>query len=239
MALGWLRTGKLPKRPSTFRKDVLAYIGAKDAFATIARPALNRKLFWEKLWELAYLAEVRNPNANRWYALPGFPLRTLQRLPERVRGWADEIERLENGIQTSKAYGFLRPSLPLLLNPQLAHGRNLDYAKGVPEAIKRNIVARREELSKLTELPCHLRLYADCREALFKVTAHLASQTSDQYQANLRWAFINYVENVTGRPHFEEIATLLTAAYCARGLQEIVDANNLKTQHSRYSRQKR
>lgn len=203
-----LQPHDIPEPPASFRKNVLNYPKAQLAFASVAGARLNEELFWKMLWELACRKEDGKSEASRWYSLSGHPVHTLRRLPRRVRSWADEIEVLECQIRSNWAYGHAAASLPLF------------------------------RLSKPTELPSLLRLYADRLEVVCKFTARHGPKAPSRFRANLEFALIEYVKLVTGRPHTPEIATLLTGAYHAQGSNEIVDAHNLTMRYSRHTRRK-
>lgn len=230
----WLKPHEITEPPASFRKNVLNYPEAQLAFASVTGARLNEELFWRMLWELACREDEGKPQASRWYSLPGLPLHALRRLPQHVRSWAAEIEGLEHRIRSNQAYRHSAGYLPLFLELQVGK----TSASGVPEDLARRILKSRADLPKLTELPRLLRLYADQLEAVCKFTARHAPNAPARFRANLEFAFIEYVKRMTGRPHFPEIATLLTAAYSAHGSSKIVDARNLSMQYSRHSPRK-
>lgn len=197
----WLQPREISDPPPSFRENVLAYPGAQDAFARVASARLNEELFWEKLWDLARRKDDGKPENNRWYSLPGLPLRTLRRLPKRVRSWAAEIKGLEGQIRSNRAYGHSAADLALFLESQVGN----TSASGIPEDLARRILKNRADLPKLTELPSLLELYADQLEAVCKFTARHAPEAPARFRANLAFALIKYVKLMTGRPHTPEI----------------------------------
>lgn len=237
----WLKPKNIPDPSAPFRKKVLDYPHAELAFAKVTRPGVNQELVWWGLWQLACRADESRLRVKRWYFLSGLPLHTLRRFPDRVRRWAAEVEMIGKKIRSDHAYRYSASSLPALLELQ-ADGkmmREVGTAKrAVSEALARGILERRAQLPKLAELPNLLRLYSDWIEAVCKLTAHHAPWAPARFKANLMWALIECVTRATGKPHFPEMATLLTAAYHANGSSEIVYASNLKMQYSRYSRRK-
>src|SRR5262249_32708842 len=203
------------------------------AFRKIKSARLNEELFWRKLWELACRAD--DAKASQWYSLHGLPLHSLRRFPKQARRWATEIETIGKRVRSAKAYGQVASSLWLILELQV-EGKT---PRVFPEVLVHRILQKRAEVSKLTQLPNLLRLYADYLEAVCTFTAYHASQAPARFRANLEFALVEYVKRATDRPHLPEIATLLTAAYFARGSDKIVDARNLGMRYSRYSRRKR
>jgi hypothetical protein len=248
----WLQPSEIPGPPASFREKVLDCLGAKLAFAEVTRPVTkpslkSQELVWRALWELAFRADESKEHAGRWYALPDLPLHTLQRFPNRVRGWADQVEEIGKRIRSAEAYGHPAHSLPLFLELQvgakkmaeLGTARRALPKRTLPHALAHSILERRAEFPKLADLPGLLRLYADYIEAVCKLTAHYAPKAPAQFKDMLFCALIDLVTRVTGKPRFEHIATLLTAAYAARGSEEIVDAHKLRMQYSRHSRRKK
>ena len=227
----WLKHHEIGDPPPSFRKDVLRYLGAKKAFATITDPGLNEELIWKWLWELARRVDDSKPQTSQWYSLPGLPLHTLRRFPKQVRNWAITIENLSHEMQLGDAYGRTASSLPTFLESQVRYG----LTTVVPDALARRVLEARTDLPTLIELPKLLRLYADCLEAVCKFTAHNAPRAPARFRGNLEFALIEYVKRMTGKPHFPQIVTLLTAAYYAVGSAEIVDGRNLSAEYRRHS----
>jgi len=239
--LKWLQPGQIPDPPANFREKVRNYPGARRAFAVVTKPGFNDELVWRALWELACRADERKLKATRWYLLPGLPLHTLRRFPKRVRGWAAEIQETSNKIQSDKAYGHPAHSLLLFLELQvgskkMAEGGRLKRV--LPQALIHHVLERRAELPKLAQLPDLLQFYADWIEAVCKLTAHYAPKAPGHYKEMTICALIDCVTRVKGKPHYEEIATLLTAAFSVHESGEIVDARNLRMQHIRHSHRK-
>jgi hypothetical protein len=101
------------------------------------------------------------------------------------------------------------------------------------------VLHRHAEIPKLAQLPGLLRFYADYVEAVSKLVAHDAPKASTFLKARMPLELIELVKKTTGKPHYEEISTLLTAANFASGLNHVVvDPRNLKEQYSRRSRKK-
>lgn len=91
----WLSPWETPDPPASFKRGVLGYAGAKDAFQKLTSRGVNEDLLWRHLWGLASLENRTKQESVPWYSLPGLPLHTLRRFPEQVRSWADDIERKE------------------------------------------------------------------------------------------------------------------------------------------------
>jgi len=234
-----------PDPPASFQRDVLDHPGAKQAFQKLTGQGINEGLLWRHLWGLASLAKKSKQQAAPWYSLPGLPSHTLRRLPARVRGWADEIERVGKRMQSHQLYGQIVHHLPLFLAGAIPNAdyelvigdkviREVGIAKpGLPADLARGILERHAELPKLAELPELLRLYADYIEALSKITAHYGSKGVVLLRRNMPLELARLVESCTGRPHFDKVATLLTASYQAIGCGDRVDPRALAMQRSR------
>jgi hypothetical protein len=244
---GWLQPGEIPKIEPDFRDKVLAYPEARLALTRITGSVLTAELVWLKIWELACrMGEVRlkggrkrkgkrkRENAPSWYSLSGFQSYTLQRYPKKVRGWAEEIDTLNKAIQSNRAYGLTAHSLQLFLESE-QQGQGIHVANLLPEDLTHRLKEKSADLPKLHEISNLLSLYADRLEAVFGLTAAYASEAPRRYEANLIWALLDSVLRVTGRPHFQDIATLLTATYHAKGSNKIWNAHDLKMRYRRFS----
>jgi hypothetical protein len=152
-------------------------------------------------------------NERRWYVLPGFPPHKLRRFPDRLLRMADDIEKLNKRIQSD---GVFRAAVELL--PVAAKAT-------VPES--RNI-----ELRGLDKLPELMRHYGDYIAALDRLVALFAPKAVTRDKA-MRVELAEAARKLTGKPHYEEVAALLTAAYAALGSDEIVDSRALQMQHMR------
>jgi hypothetical protein len=226
-------TERVPIPRATFWAKVLEYPGADEALARITGPALSEELVWHILWDVAFRSDSRNETTDPWYSLPGFPMHTLRRFPDYVRSWAEQIKTLGKAMAANEAYSF-RPHSALVLELEAAQRYKIGPTSGlVPERVRRKLLESRSELPKLDQLPSLLELYADYIEAVHKLTANLAPTAATRYKAGAIEALIDCVRRVTGDPHFEEIATLLTAAYAACGSKTVVSAGSLKGRHYR------
>jgi hypothetical protein len=220
----WIQPGEISNPPASFQNKILGDRHAEVAFQKITRAGVKAELIWKMLWELPH----REVESN-WYSVPGLPLRYLTRFPKRVRGWAKDIENVSRKMQLSNAYGRTISSLPTFLDLQV--GNRLPSV--VPKTLARRILEARADLPELIELPELLRLYADHLEAVCKFTAYHASKARAQFRSNPEFALIEHVKKVTGKPHFLQIARLLTAAYYALGSPEIVDDHSLSERYYR------
>ena len=230
----WLTPSEILEPEPGFREKVLAYPEAKHALSRITGPVLTEELVWHVLWQMACQASRRKVRAAAWYLLTGLSLATLQRFPKQVRDWAAEIETLTKRVQSHWAYGETARALPKFVE-LLRGGSSLSAKATLPDALTRRLAGKLSDLPKLVELPELLRLYADAMAAIFRLTAAFASKAPSRSEANLVWAFIDRVVRVTGKPHFPDIATLLTAACNAKGSNKIWFPQNLKMRYSRYS----
>ena len=209
---------------ATFWIKVLNFPGADEALARIKGPELTEDVVWHTLWDVAFRSDSRHSTTNSWYSLPGFPMYTLRDFPDQVRAWAKQIKRLGEAMAANEAYSFRTPlALAVELEYKIGPASNL-----VPDHVTRNLLGSRAELPKLDQLPALLVLYADYIEAVHNLTAKLAPKAATRYKAEAIDALIGNVRRATGKPHFEDIATLLTAAYAACGSNAVVSAGSLK-----------
>jgi hypothetical protein len=237
----WLELGKIPNPPASFREKVLAYRGAKAAFAKLTKAGLNEELVWQQLWKLAWLTDESKVHVDARHSLNGVELKTLRRFRDRVRGWAHEVESIGSKIQSDDAYGNVARALPLFLELQVRTQEKSELGtqkRATPDALARSILERRDELAKLAELPSLLGFYADYIDALCGLTTRYAPKAPARFEAMLQHALIEYATRVTRRPHYPEIVKLINAAYSAQGSSKILDAHNLSVQYSRHSRRK-
>jgi hypothetical protein len=158
---------------------------------------------------------------------------------------ADEIEGVDKKIRSDKVYGstvdllllFLAGAIPGAECELRGNGEALQEVgariRSVPAALARGILQKRAELSKLAELPKLLRLYADYIEAVDRLVAHHAPKGASLLKAMMPIELVEVVMKLTGKPHTQDIATLLEAAYYAVGINEDVDPRNLKTLYRR------
>ena len=245
----WLSPRETPDPPTGFSRKVLSYAGAKGAFKKVTSEGLHEDMLWRHLWGLANLAKSSGKKT-AWYALPGLAPHTLRRFPARVRSWAGEIDAIDRRLRSSSAYGATVALLPVYLagaipNSQVAIriGRETIQEIGavkrtVPAALARSVLQRHADIPKLADLPGLLRFYADYMDAVVKLTAHHSSKAPAFLDAAMPLELIEAVKQATGKPHYDEIATLLTAANHALGLNKIIDPRNLREQYSRRSRKK-
>jgi hypothetical protein len=215
----------------------------------LSNAGFGADLLWRHLWGLASLKKAAGKKSSHWYAIPGLPPHTLRRFPDRVRRMADEIETVGKRIQSNEVYGLTAQLLPLFLAAAIPNAhiefpisgevlREIGTRKrAVPAALARGVLQRHGELPKLVELPKLLRLYADYIEIVSKLTAHDAPKGAALLNA-MPLELIEAAKMLTGKPHWDVVATLLTAAYAAVGSNTIVDSKSLQMQHSRRSRKK-
>jgi hypothetical protein len=98
----WVKCAKDADPPAWFREKVFGRPGARAAFTKVATGGLNEKLVWRALWELSRPADETMSRSSDLDSLPGYPLYTLQRFPDRVRGWETEIKNLEARTESSR-----------------------------------------------------------------------------------------------------------------------------------------
>jgi hypothetical protein len=241
----WLQSRTSPRAPASFKTSVLAALGGKDAYQKLTDAGFDKDLLWRQLWGLAQLKKAPRRQASNWYALPGIPLHTLRRFPDRLRRLAKEIEQVDAKIRSDKAYDLTVQFLPLFLAGSIpgaqielrGDGKKLRDVgtgiRGIPVALARAVLHRRAELSKPPELPGLLRFYADYIDVVSRLTAHYAPKAPALLNAMMPLEMIEAANKMTRKPHANEIATLLEAAYSAVGFNETVDPHNLMMQHRR------
>lgn len=219
------KTPHTSKVPAWFKREVLDYAGANAAFGKLTASGFDEGLLWQWLWVLAQtkrsFTSARKRAPLKWYALPGFPPHKLRRFPDRVRGLAEEIERLKEAIQSDGVYRAAREWLP-------------DIAKATVAASRDSM---RAELHKLDELPALLRSYADSIAVTDRIVAYYAPKAPGRVQV-IEPKLIEAARKLTGKPHFEEVSGVLTAAYSAVGCEENVDMKALQMQSRRHSGKK-
>jgi hypothetical protein len=208
------------KAQASFRGKVLRYPSASVAFEKLAASGFDEGSLWRWLWVLSHakrdFESARKRAPRHWYALPGFPPRTLRRFPDRVRGLAQQIEHINEAIQSDGVYRAAREWLPEIAKATDA---------GSPDAI-------RAELQRADELPKLLRSYADSISIVDRLVAHYAPKAPGRIHA-IQPKLTEAARKLTRKPNYEEVSTLLTAAYEAVGSDEIVDAKALGMQHKR------
>jgi hypothetical protein len=215
------------------------------AFQKLTRAGIPGDLLWRYLWGLAWLKKSSAKQKSPWYALPGLPPHSLRRFPDRVRRMAAEIEDVDKKIRSDKVYGptvaylllFLAEAIPgaeyeLRGNGGVLRGGGTGM-RSVPVALARGVLQRQAELPQLVELPKLLRFYADYVEVVDRLVAHHAPKGASLLKAMTPIELVETVKKLTGKPHTNDIATLLEAAYYAVGINEGVDPRNLKMLYRR------
>lgn len=163
---------------------------------------------------------------------------------------ADEIANVDKRMRSDRSYAATAQCLPLFLADAIPGARyKLQAGADVFQEVgtgtgafradrARELLHRMSELPKLDQLPKLLRFYADYFEAVSKLTPHHASKAPPLLKAMMPLELIEAVKTVTGKPHWNEIATLLTAAYQAGGCDVTVDPRSFKMQYRRRSNKK-
>ena len=110
-------------------------------------------------------------------------------------------------------------------------------APGISVDRARDLLNRLDELPKLDELPGLLRFYADYIEMVCKLTARGASRGTVTLRAMMPLELFETIQKktVTSKPRWDDIATLLQAAYSAVGIRETVDPKALQMQYRRWT----
>jgi hypothetical protein len=166
---------------------------AASCWDGLTKRGCNRESLAELLWVAASFARARDGIKSRGGTPPkllwGMSRDQARRFPARLREIADSVEAVNNSRAS--------PSLEI----RRSHRRLGAWAS--PEKTP----GYAEEFDRVPEI---LRVYA----AIFR-QASAREKPSARYQRveEQEAALIEYVEHKTGESHFEEIATLLRAAY--------------------------
>ena len=194
-------------------ESLVRYPRAKDALAKVTRDCeLDDR---RELVRLICAIPLASPKKEPLVA--GRTDRSLRDLPKRIRNWADEIERVNRSsflnpkhltkiARAGSDSAFLRKPLNLILH--------------TPESAARTAI-------NFERLPKILRLYADClREwlPLFK----LLGRHGFRPQVMGILSLMKFVRDRCKRPRYEQIATLLEAAFEAAGNPRSFGADDLR-----------
>lgn len=134
----------------------------------------------------------------------GIPLYTIKRLPKRLEEMASTIERIEAHQHWTVQRGII-PRLP---------GE-----------------ATTDELARLPKL---LREYAFDLAVTAGFNPKIQATINRLIPHTFRCQLVEHVEKITGRPHYEDVATLLTAALHADGQEKDVTPESLRAYRSRH-----
>jgi hypothetical protein len=174
---------------------------------------------------LRLLFAIPDASDTRLPLVEGMSDKRLSSLLDRIRDWADTIEKVNKSQ-------FLRPSVLLQLVPET---ENLHWLTPL------NLLCSDPEWAKhssenFERLPRILRLYADYLRVW---TALLTGRR--QQNPGLKWSLRGFkprtilllklmklVEDSTGHPCERQVATLVTAAYQAVGLDKSVSEDGLR-----------
>lgn len=189
------------------------------AFQKLVNSGFDTELLWDGLWVRAQMkrafTSARKLAPRRWYAMPGFPPHTLRRFPDRLARMADDIEKLNKRIQSDGVFRAAVEFLPAAAKATVSESCDLDL----------------RSLDRLPGLLRHYRNYIAVLDRLVALYAPKAVTRDKAKQVELPEA----TRKLTGKPHYEEVSTLLTAAYAALGTDETVDPRALQMQHNRHS----
>lgn len=127
---------------------------------------------------------------------PGFVssdgIKTLKRLPSRIKGWADEIERISV---------FARPDYRLIT-----------MLRDVPDEQRDHVV---RVVERFEALPSDLRLYAQLLQAYLPEAGKFGRGFMANAGRQTLLDLVAYVRERTGRPRFAELSAILVAAAAA------------------------
>jgi hypothetical protein len=221
---GWLAPREAPLPSESFKRLVREDANAAGALEKLVSKGMNEDALWRHLWGLAWLAKRAAQERISLNDLPGVPPHTLRRFPVKVRRMAEEIESLERKLLSNQFHALVSELLPLFLTK-----------KSVADFSTRNGIEledRQEQVSRLGKLPQSMRAYADDLATRLKVVARCA-QMGEPLNRVMPLGLARTVEACTGKPHWDEIARLLTASYQAVGCDLEADPKALAMLRSR------
>lgn len=191
--------------PDTFMKAVCSQPGAPAALRTLTDAGLNDVDLFDWLWVVAKFERLRGGRRElRRNPIAGMPLYEFDRLPEKVRGWAQEISRINSGLTA---------------HPVTAHLDEFLTAKFPPSLSRLTRKDRQEMLKRFRMLPDELIVYSGYLKVLAKMYRYFWGNVRTGLEG-LREAFVLWVKEGTGSQHYQQLATLLSAAYYAVGLRQ-------------------
>jgi hypothetical protein len=191
----------------SFRKQILKYPGAKQAFKRLKRLGISDEILWGELIRYRVMNDLGAKFDAQKRKLRQHGRRRYTRLPNELRDVATQIE-------------WLNQNFP----PNIKR----------PDASKRLIAVVREEdrfgdlIERFKALPLTLRLYATLIEGTLRRKRSRSDIESkrEKYPIN----FIRSHHHKGSRYFWPDFATLLTAANFAADIEDIVDPETLRRQ---------
>lgn len=166
---------------------------------------------------LLLLRSIQGASNKKLELAPGIEERTLRNLPDQIHKLADRIR----GVNDS----------PWLAADGLSTlDLSVKHPHEPPDSVSTATPSAELKAMIFSKLPRDLGLYADHLRAWLNRLHPVGSHGTDRVrmQTLLTIKLLMLVRESTGRPHYEEVATLLNAAYRARGKKQRIDAGNLQ-----------
>ena len=167
-----------------------------------------------------------------WAVNSGHSLRSFKELPERVRAWADEVERVNN--YRSNGVALLDPEL--FVSPEWSTNcLTAFFPNHSPSSLGMGII--------LKQLPNLLRAYGAYLEAqISAISAEVADlERVSTFELDFTALLCEFVHQATDGQHYcyEELADLLTAVYQLDGQYRIASAGALRMNRERHASSER
>lgn len=195
-------------------QDILKQPKAQEAMSRLGLPARDYSAVADFLVSFPYLSDTPEPIHRN------IKNRTIAQFPKRLRKMAAEIERIN-------ASPFVNP--PTVL----AEGEGL-YSSPELEPLRtwRASGIQGEKAALFMAFPDLLREYAAYLQLLVRALQDRHFRRPTQVQL-VCIKLIEIIENASGKPRYELLAELLTAALHAAGQYRTVEANQLKLLYNR------
>jgi hypothetical protein len=195
------------RRQEITEKGLLGYAGAGEAFERLTQ-RVDRDQLLRMLCEIPFASPKKQP------LVEGVTDRSLRAFPERILAWANEIARVNSSM-------FLDPKhLPKIAGIGSTPG-------SLPEPLNLSPEQAGRRAENFQRLPTILRQYADYLREWLPSFKHLGRHGFRPRVLGIL-ILIKLVKDSCGRPHYEQIATLLEAAFAAAGDPKKFEADDLQ-----------
>jgi hypothetical protein len=192
--------------PPISEKSLLDVPGAREALASVTQGCGVAR---NELLGILCMIPVASPD--KQLLVPGMTDRRLHALSGRILAWAVEIEKVNSSV-------FLDPKHL----PRIARVPSF-----LPECLKLTPEQAARRAENFQRLPNILRLYADYLREWLPSFKHLGRH-GFRPQTFLILKFMTRVRDLRKRPHYEQLATLLQAAFAAAGNSRSFGVDDLR-----------
>ena len=193
----------------------------KSPKGSAEKEAVERLIQWGvPEHELRWLASIIPGTSNEKLELvPAIEERTLRKLPDQINALADKIKKVNES--------------PWLASDSLRRlALSVKHPHKSPEPSNSTATGDSVELTTMifSKIPRGLRLYAEHLRAWLNYYHPVGSYRKERLRMQnlLTIKLLVLVRESTGRPHYEEVATLLDAAYRACCKPKTIDAEHLR-----------